>query len=109
MEGLGLEMARLSQMKGKHQKRIRELEALRIEMRENTGEEVDGRTLAEVFFPTMDVSCQSEIVALKVKIGTGDSARVQFGITAGQPADVAILRRPLVGERREGDVAQLLV
>ena len=56
--------------------RLAEIEALKNEMREHTGEEVDGKTLAEVFFPTMDASCQSEIVALKVKIGLGDSAKL---------------------------------
>ena len=46
-----------------------------MEMWENTGEDVQDITLAEVFFPTMDASCQSEIVALKVKIGTGMTDR----------------------------------
>ena len=55
--------------------RLQELERLRNEMRENTGEDMNNETLAEVFFPTMDASCQSEIVALRIKIGTGNAAR----------------------------------
>ena len=34
------------------------------------------KTMAAVYFPTMDSTCQSEIVALKVKIGEGEAARV---------------------------------
>ena len=31
--------------------------------------------MAEVFFLTIDASCQSEVIALRVKIGTGEGAR----------------------------------
>ena len=55
--------------------RLHELDMLRLEMRENTGEDVTEVTLAEVYFPTMDASCQSEIVAIKVQIGQGEAAR----------------------------------
>ena len=55
--------------------RLHELDMLRLEMRENTGEEVSEVTLAEVYFPTMDASCQSEIVAIKIQIGQGEAAR----------------------------------
>ena len=49
--------------------------ALRTEMLEHTGDSVDDKTMAEVMFPTMDASCQAEIVAHRVKIGSGMSAR----------------------------------
>ena len=32
----------------------------------------------------------------------GEGVRVQFGITAGQPAAIAILGRALIGKRRKG-------
>ena len=54
---------------------MQQLERIRAEMRENTGEDVTDVTLAEVFFPTMDATCHSEITALKVKIGSGEGAR----------------------------------
>ena len=52
-----------------------ELQRLQAEMRDTAGEELDAKVLAEVFFPAMDASCQSEIVALRVKIGSGDTMR----------------------------------
>ena len=55
--------------------RLHELEKLRGEMRENTGEDIKGEILTEVFFPTMDASCQSEVIALRVKIGRGCKER----------------------------------
>ena len=48
---------------------------MRGEIRENTGEDIEEEVLAEVFVPSMDATCQSEIVALRIKIGTGESAR----------------------------------
>ena len=35
--------------------------------------------------------------------GVGERAGMQLGIAAGEPAGIAILRRRLIGERREGD------
>ena len=54
--------------------RLRELERMRSDMRDQTGEDMDTKVLAEIYFPTMDASCQSEIVALRIKIGVGQSA-----------------------------------
>ena len=55
--------------------RLNELQRLQEEMRDTAGEEIENKVLAEVYFPTMDSSCQAEIVGLKIKIGTGDMAR----------------------------------
>ena len=60
---------------GKTVDRLNALEMLRCEMIENTGEDMKDENLADVFFPTMDASCQSEIVALKVNIGFGEDSR----------------------------------
>ena len=54
--------------------RLRELERMRSDMRDQTGEDMDTKVLADIYFPTMDASCQSEIVALRIKIGVGQSA-----------------------------------
>ena len=55
--------------------RMNKLEQVRCEMKETTGENVEDKTLADVFFPTMDASCQAEILAFKVTIGTVDEPR----------------------------------
>ena len=60
---------------GKTVERMNVLELLRCEMIENTGEDIKDENLADVFFPTMDASCQSEMVALKVNIGFGEDLR----------------------------------
>ena len=54
--------------------RLVDLEKLRLEMVESTGENVEDEIMASVLFPTMDASCQSEIVGMRVKIGLGASA-----------------------------------
>ena len=56
-------------------KRLHELEKLRGEMCDNTDEDIKQEILAEVFFPTIDMACQSMIIALRVKIGAGMAAR----------------------------------
>ena len=66
--------------------RLLELEKLRGETRENTGEDIEEEILAEVFLPTMGASCQSEIVALRIKIGTGERA---MDITTAKCDDLA--------------------
>ena len=51
--------------------RLQELKKLRGAMRDNTGEDIKEDMLAEAFLPPMDAACQSDIVELRIKTGTG--------------------------------------